>query len=74
MHAVNVIDEVLFVVFLIVTIEALVEFTNAVAYCKVVGHLRHKLITILAFVACASAILIKRAIEGVISHVTICCS
>ena len=56
MIVVNVIDEIPLVVYLIVTKETLVEFSNAVMCSKVRGHVRHLLITMLAFVSWSSAI------------------
>ena len=49
MFVVNVIDESLLVVHLIVTEETLVEFADAVTCSKVSEHVRHLLITMLAF-------------------------
>ena len=56
MIPVYVIDEILLVVFLIVTEETLVESANAVMCSKVSGHTGDLLITMLAFDSWRSAI------------------
>ena len=74
MFVVDVIDEFTLRVYLIVTKETLVEFANAVMYSKVSGHVRHLLITMLAFDSLKSAIWIHWACEDVNFHGTILCS
>ena len=51
MQAVDVSDEILLAINFIVTEETLVEFANAVMCSKVSGHVRHLLVTKLAFVS-----------------------